>query len=299
MTVSRRTLVKGGAWSVPAVAVATAAPALAASGSISLIGRIPSYGKRPQVVPPTAAGTCDTSVIWNTQITGWTDRSRQRYTFENNAVTKVPGTTAAATGGPMIRLVGDGVDENVKITNVKIKYGYWVAPIENYTGSFTPGTQEYTAIRDESKAWSTPTRTGETVTYSVAEFVGGNAAQGKPKKTTSTAPTPATSLTFDLYASSISNPATALARDTSGHSGVSDTPALYVDVPFQWSNQSTYKNSLSVVNAVNGSCNGVQVGRTLITGIALYQYAEFEVTYTKYGQSYTLYDKVVNGDHIH
>lgn len=297
MTVSRRTLVKGSAWSVPAVAVATAAPALAASGPIQLVGRMPSFAQRVVVTnsisETTDDGLCTTHLIVNSQITGYTDLQRWRYGYVNNQVVKEKGTNASADGAAMIRLVGNGVDEHVTITNVKITFGYTVAPIKGYKGLFVRHRPEkYEAIVDASKKWSAPDLTNKNVTYTVAQF--------DASKTSSSAPTPADDLHFPTYTSTISSPETKLATDTSKAVGGVATPALYVDVPFMWSNHKDYLENTMKVNAyeVDGTCSGVKKGKDKVTGIALYQYAHFEVTYTKYGQSHTLTDTVVNGGHI-
>lgn len=279
------------------MAVATAAPALAASGPIQLVGRIPSFAQRTFVTnsisETTDDGLCTSHLILNNQITGYTDLQRWRYGYVNNQVVKEKGTIAPTTGAAMIRLVGNGVDKHVTITNVKITFGYTVAPVKGYKGVFTRDrSEEYEAIVDASKKWSTPDSTNRNVTYTVAEF--------DASKTSSSAPTPADNLHFPTYTSTISSPETKLATDTSTVVGGVATPALYVDVPFMWSNHKDYLQNTMKVNAyeVDGTCAGVKKDKVTVTGIALYQYAHFEATYTKYGQSYTLTDTVVNGQHI-
>nr|WP_300338034.1 hypothetical protein [Actinomyces sp.] len=181
----------------------------------------------------------------------------------------------------MINLSGTGIDSTVTVSKLTISFGYWVSPTTGYTGSFDPGTFKWTANRTESSLWSTPTATGRTVTYTPDEFVNGGGTPDKPKKTTSSAPTPTNNLTFSLYTSSISNPATALVSGSSSNT-------LYIDVPFQWSNQSTWTTNMSRVSSKNGSCGD---GST----IAYYQYAEFLIEYSKNGKSYSSRFWLVNG----
>lgn len=269
MTISRRSVVKGGAWSVPAVAMAAAAPAVATSPhAFQFIARIPSYSSRPAVTSPDSTNTCTTSVMTTTGVAAASDNTRYRYRLGKRESWN-PGSSVA----PRIRLKADDLKdfEGVVVTKVTIDYGFTASPLAGRTtGTWSDVTHTWTNARDDESKWDTPTRTGN-VTLSVTDFKAAAAAVGN------TVDTPVgDSLTFPMYHTEIKNPPTKSGTYSSKNPEANGN-FLVIDAAFNYSNVTTYAgNSLVVQGTLNDkgamACQGQDV--------AIFQYARFTIEYT-------------------
>lgn len=285
MSVSRRTLVRGTAWSVPALAVAATAPAVAASPSdFIFFGRMPTFSTRPRLTSPDANNSCTTSVVTTTGILAANDNTRYRI-LTSGKVDWAGGDSV----GPRIRLKADELSDfdNVSVTKVTIDYGFAVYPIAGKTtGTWTDVDHTWTNIRDNANDWSTPTRV-PAQTMSDAEFKAIAAAAGNTNVVA-----PANSqLTFPMYRTQITDPATAVKSYSGASNADNNGNFLVIDAAFNYSNETTYKQTKLVTQATT---NAAGAPSCEASDVAMFQYARFVIEYTVNGVAYTKTDVVAN-----
>lgn len=180
MTVSRRTLVKGSAWTVPAIAIATAAPVMALSpgaGKLHSAGSLAIYhdelwstqeGCRNPIPAVVALGAPSLDYLENGQLvdTASGPYLEQVAADPDSNYTRVPWAIEYPASIPFIEGVSS---DDITITRAEFTFGYGLyqvdaaghyMPMTNRDGSVENPLQSWTAGEHGNRGWSVPQSSG-------------------------------------------------------------------------------------------------------------------------------------------